>query len=94
MTRHIGRLKLGSKPAQLYVGFSIRPLGQQVYHVDLGNYKVLCSNSSVRLFTFYTLYIYIYIYRDLDLSARMCVCVCANKQTLCMCAMDVCVVIN
>ena len=55
MARHGERLKLGSKPAQLYVWLRIRPLDQQAY--QLGNYKVLCSNScsSVRLFTFYTL---------------------------------------
>ena len=54
VARHVGRLKLGSKPAQLYLRLSIRPLSQQTYHVNLGNYKVLCSNisSSVRLFTF------------------------------------------
>ena len=54
---HAGRLKLGSKLAQLYVRLSIRPLSQQAYHVDLGNYMVLCSNSisSIRLFTFYTI---------------------------------------
>ena len=34
--RLIGRLKLGSKPAQLYVRLRIRPLGQQAYHVILG----------------------------------------------------------
>ena len=60
VARHVGRLKLGSKPGQLYVKLNIRPLSQQAYHVGLGNYKVyfkvLCSNSSsVRLFTFYTL---------------------------------------
>ena len=33
VAKHIGRLKLGSKPAQLYVRLSIRPLGQQSYHV-------------------------------------------------------------
>ena len=56
VARHDGCLKLGSKPAQFYVKLSIRPLGQQVYHVSLGNYKVLCSNSSsVHLFTFSTL---------------------------------------
>ena len=33
MTRHVGRVKLGLKPAQLYVRFRIRPLGQQAYHV-------------------------------------------------------------
>ena len=54
---HVGRLKLGLKPSQLYVRLRIRPLGQQAYHVSLGNYKVLCSNSSssICLFTFYTL---------------------------------------
>ena len=36
VARHVGRLKLGSKPAQLYVRFSIRQLGQQAYHVSLG----------------------------------------------------------
>ena len=46
VARHVGRLKLGSKTTQLYVRLSIRPLGQQVYPVGLGNYKVLCSNSN------------------------------------------------
>ena len=57
VARHVGCLKLGLRPAQLYIRLSIRPLGQQAYHVGLGNYKVLCCNSSssVRLFTFYTL---------------------------------------
>ena len=32
--RHVGRLKLGSKPAQLYDRLSIRPLSQQAYHVS------------------------------------------------------------
>ena len=39
--RHVGRLKLGSKPAQLYVRLSIRLVGQQAYHASLGNYEVL-----------------------------------------------------
>ena len=34
VARHVGLLKLGSKPAQFYV--SIRPLGQQAYHVSKG----------------------------------------------------------
>ena len=34
VTRHVGRLMLESKPAQLYVRLSIRPLGQQAYHVS------------------------------------------------------------
>ena len=60
VARHVGRLKLGSEPAKLYVRLSIKPLGQQAYHVGLGNCKVLCSNSSssssVRMFTFLTGY--------------------------------------
>ena len=34
VVRHVERLKLGSKPAQLYVRLSIRPLSQKVYHVS------------------------------------------------------------
>ena len=33
VARNVGRLKLGSKPVQLYVRLTIRPLGQQAYHV-------------------------------------------------------------
>ena len=33
VARHVGRLKLGLKPTQLHVRLSIRPLGQQTYHV-------------------------------------------------------------
>ena len=33
VARYVGRLKLGSKPAQLYVRHSVRHLGQQAYHV-------------------------------------------------------------
>ena len=36
VARHAGRLKLGSKPAQLYVRLSIMPLSQQVNHVSSG----------------------------------------------------------
>ena len=32
VARHVGRLKLGSKPAQLYVRLSIKLLGRQAYH--------------------------------------------------------------
>ena len=53
MARHVGRSKPGSKPIQLYVRLSLRPLGQQAYHVWLREFlRYLCSNSSVRLFTF------------------------------------------
>ena len=43
LARHLERLKMGSKPAQLYVRLSIRPLCQQVYHISLGiiRYKVV-----------------------------------------------------
>ena len=34
VARHVGRLKLESKPAQIYVRLSIRPLKQQAYHVS------------------------------------------------------------
>ena len=38
---------------ELYVRLSLRPLGQQAYHVWLKELlKYLCSNSSSRLFTF------------------------------------------
>ena len=36
MARHVGRLKLRSKPAQLYVRLSIIPLSQQANHVSSG----------------------------------------------------------
>ena len=36
VARHVGPLRLGSKPVQLYVRLSIRPLGQQAYHVGKG----------------------------------------------------------
>ena len=34
VARQVGHMKLGSKPTQLYVRLSIRPLGQQAYHVS------------------------------------------------------------
>ena len=33
VVRHVERMKLGSKPTQLYVRLSIRPLDPQTYHV-------------------------------------------------------------
>ena len=35
VARHVGRLKLGSKPAQLYVRLSIRPISQYIYWLYL-----------------------------------------------------------
>ena len=53
VARQVGHSKPGSKPIQLYVRLSLRPLGQQEYHVlAKGIFKVLCSNSSNRSFTF------------------------------------------
>ena len=53
VANQVWRSKPGSKPIQLYVRLSLRPLGQQAYHVGWENFKVLCSNSSSsRLFTF------------------------------------------
>ena len=47
VARHVGCLKLGSKPAQLYGKLSIIPLSQQANHVSPG--IISCSFS---LFTF------------------------------------------
>ena len=46
VVRHVGCLKLGSKPTQLYIRFSTRPLGQQAYNVSLGiiDVKFICKN--------------------------------------------------
>ena len=44
MARHVGRLKLGSKSAHLYVRLSIIPLSQQANHVSSGIIKALCSS--------------------------------------------------
>ena len=53
VARYVGRSKPGSKPIQIYVRLSLRPLGQQAYHVWLREFlRYLCSNSSSRLFTF------------------------------------------
>ena len=49
---HIRRLKLGLKPAQPYVRFSIILLSQQVYHVSSRIMRCVCV----------CVYIYIYIY--------------------------------
>ena len=39
MVRHVGRLKLESKPAQLYVRFCIMPLSQQANHICAGRIR-------------------------------------------------------
>ena len=52
VAKHVGYLKLGSKPTQLYVRRSIIPLSHQANHVSLGIMS-LCSRFS--LFTFFAL---------------------------------------
>ena len=66
VARHAGRSKPGSKPDQLYVRLSFRPLCHQA---DQGNFKVFYfrnSSSSLCLHFLYPIgyhiYIYIYIY--------------------------------
>ena len=50
VAKHVGRSKPGSKPIQLYVRLSLRPPGQQVYHVWLWELlRYLCSNNCSRL---------------------------------------------
>ena len=36
VARHVGRLKLGSEPTQLYVRLSIIPFSQQMHHISSG----------------------------------------------------------
>ena len=55
VARHAGRSKPGSKPVQLYVRLSFRPLGRQADHVGLWNFKVFYFSHS-RLFTFFIPY--------------------------------------
>ena len=38
VARHAERSKPGSKPVQLYVRLSFRPLGHQADHIGLGNF--------------------------------------------------------
>ena len=45
VARHVGHLKLGSKPAQLYVRLNIIPLSQRKNHELKGN---ISSSSSCR----------------------------------------------
>ena len=47
VARHVERLKLGSKTAQLYFRLSIRPLGQQAYNVGKGIIKYYVATAAV-----------------------------------------------
>ena len=66
VARHVGRSKPGSKPIQLYVRLSLKPLGQQAYHVlAKGVVKVFMYQQKqpfVYIFIPFYIYIYIYIY--------------------------------
>ena len=42
VARHAGRSKPGSKPVQLYVRLSLRPLGHQVDHIGYCNFLWFC----------------------------------------------------
>ena len=45
VARHVGHSKPGSKPIQLYVRLSLRPLGQQAYHGWLREFlRYLCTD--------------------------------------------------
>ena len=45
VARHVRRLKLGPKPTQLYVRYSIIPFSQQAYHVSSGIIRLALNNS-------------------------------------------------
>ena len=52
VARHVGCSKPGSKPIQLYVRLTLRPLGQQAYHVwlrEFFRYYVATAAASVCL---------------------------------------------
>ena len=52
VARHVGRLKMGSKPAQLYVRLSILPLTLHVTYVSSGiirHYSCFCFMSNISL---------------------------------------------
>ena len=43
VARHVGRLKLGSKPTQLYVRLSIRPLAHIYIYIYIYIYQVVLT---------------------------------------------------
>ena len=56
VARHVGRSKLGSKPIELYIRLSLRPLGQQAYHVWLREFlRYYVVTAAVVCLHFYTL---------------------------------------
>ena len=56
VARHVGRSKPRSKPFQIYVRLSLRPLGQQAYHVWLREFlRYYVVTAAAVCFHFYTL---------------------------------------
>ena len=53
VARHVRRLKLGSKPTQLYVRLSIRPFGQQAYHAGKGIVRYYVATAAAAAFVWY-----------------------------------------
>ena len=54
MARHAGPSKPRSKPVQLYVRLSFRPLGHQADHVGYGNFKVfILSTTAAAAFVYF-----------------------------------------
>ena len=79
VARHVGRSKPGSKPIQLYVRLSLRPLSQQAYHVWLRELlRYLCSNNSSVCLHFYTLS----ATRELNSFEELCIMRAAAKNSL------------
>ena len=52
VARHAGRSKPESKPVQLYVRLSFRPLGHQADHVGYGNFKVFILATAAFVYIF------------------------------------------
>ena len=55
LARHIGRSKPGSKPIQLYIRLSVKPLSQQAYHVWLREFLRCYVVTAAVCLHFYTL---------------------------------------
>ena len=81
VARHVGRPKPGSKPIQLYVRLSLRPLGQQAYHFALcerrPKYLYTCTHIYRRILIGIYLGIKVYsvILLDINLKIRLIWCI-------------------
>ena len=96
VARDAGRSKPGSKPVQLYVKLSFRPVGHQADHVGLRNFKVfiLATATAAFVYNFYTLSairvlssyeelcitLYIYIYIYIHVCIYLYICTHARTQ--------------